>query len=73
VRYLVREEIEKMMKMGGEIVGMMYNSTATFNQERECTKPDHMRISFLKTGVKITSKRFILFFIDCLVEPMRTS
>jgi hypothetical protein len=50
VCYLVREEIEKIMKMRAEIMGMTYNSTASFNQERECTKPDHMRVSFLQDG-----------------------
>ncbi len=50
VRSLVREEIEKMMKMGAEISGMTYNSTASYNQERECTKPDHMRASFKQNG-----------------------
>jgi hypothetical protein len=47
---LVREEREKMMKMGAEIAGMTYDSTASFNQERECTKPEHMRASFKQNG-----------------------
>jgi hypothetical protein len=48
VCYLVMEDIESMMRMGAEIAGMTYNSTATFNKERECTKPEHTRISFLQ-------------------------
>jgi hypothetical protein len=62
VCYVIREEIESMMIMGAEITGMTYNSTATFNQERECTKPEHMRISFLQEGSADNIQRIHFIF-----------
>ena len=50
VQSLIRVEIEKLMVVGAEITGMTYNSKGTFNKERECTKAEHMRLSYMQNG-----------------------
>jgi hypothetical protein len=50
VRSLIKGEIEKLMRMGAEITSMTYKSNATLNEERVCTKPEHMRTSFMQKG-----------------------
>ena len=50
VQSLIRVEMEKLMLVGANITGMTYNSKGSFNKERECTKAEHMRLSFMQNG-----------------------
>jgi hypothetical protein len=67
VRSLIKGEIEKLMRMGAEITSMTYKSNATLNEERVCTKPEHMRTSFMQKGNVETIQKvhFIFHELPC--------
>jgi hypothetical protein len=62
VQSLIRVEIEKLMVVGAEITGMTYNSKGTFNKERECTKAEHMRLSYMQNGDKENLQKIHFIF-----------
>jgi hypothetical protein len=51
VQSIIRGELEKMMKMGAEVTEMTYNSKGSFNLERSCRKPEHIRKSYIQDGL----------------------
>jgi hypothetical protein len=62
VQSIIRGELEKMMKMGAEVTEMTYNSKGSFNLERSCRKPEHMRRSYVQDGSPMNIQRVHFIF-----------
>jgi hypothetical protein len=68
VQSIIRGELEKMMKMGAKVTEMTYNSKGSFNSERRCTKPEHMRRSYVQDGSPMNIQRVHFIFHELHVH-----
>jgi hypothetical protein len=61
IRHLMKLEVEKLMYIGAQTTGMTYFDRSS-NLQQPCTKPKHMRHSFIQDSSSLNIKRIHWIF-----------
>ena len=61
VKLMVKEEIEKLIRLGAEITGMTYNCISS-DSARQCITPRNMRQNYVQDGSELNIKRIHWIF-----------
>jgi hypothetical protein len=61
VKSMIKEEVEKLMRLGAEVTGMTYNCSSS-GAARTCITPRNMRTSYCQDGSDLNVKRIHWIF-----------
>jgi hypothetical protein len=61
VKSMIKEEVEKLMRLGAEVTGMTYNCSSS-SARRTCITPKNMRTSYCQDGSDLNVKRIHWIF-----------